>query len=44
MISLLDEEGRVPKGTDKGFVERVDKLHAKNQFYERKPQQKVWSW
>jgi myosin heavy subunit len=33
MITLLDEEGKVPKGTDEGFIGRLDKQHGRNMHY-----------
>lgn len=40
IISLLDEEGRVPKGTNEGFLGRLDKQHSRNISYQHHPKDK----
>jgi hypothetical protein len=30
ILAMLDEECKVPKGTDTGFLERVDASHRRN--------------
>lgn len=37
IISLLDEEGKVPKGTNEGFLGRLDKQHSRNIAYQHHP-------
>lgn len=33
ICTLLDEECKVPKGTDEGFLNRLDTAHGRNPFY-----------
>jgi myosin heavy subunit len=37
IVSLLDEEGRVPRGSDTGFLGRLDKQHSRNMMYTHHP-------
>lgn len=33
ICTLLDEECKVPKGTDEGFLNRLDAAHSRNPFF-----------
>jgi hypothetical protein len=33
ILSMLDEECKVPKGADEGFLQRCEKAHARNPYF-----------